>query len=162
MKTIVLGRHAKSDWSAGMQDFDRPLNRRGEKDAPRMGKLLADYGIQPDIIISSPANRAQTTAQHIGNALNYTAPIQLEQRIYEEGHGTILSILEDLPSEASSVMLFGHNPTMEHIISYLLQMRAGITMPTCGMVCLEASINDWKQLNPLSISLKWFLIPRLI
>ncbi len=162
MKTLVLARHAKSDWNIGLPDFDRPLNSRGEEDAPRMGKLLKSYQFQPDLVVSSPANRARTTAELVTRELGHQGSIQLEEGIYGNGHGTVLSIIQNLPDEAETVMLFGHNPTTENLVSFLLQMRAGIVVPTCGMICLDLSIAKWTQLNPALVQLRWFLIPKLI
>lgn len=162
MKTIVLARHAKSDWTQGLPDRERPLNHRGTADAPMMGKLLAAYGFQPDIVLSSPATRAKTTAQMVVQQLPSPPRIQIEDQIYHDGPGTIIGLIQDLPDEHDSVMLFGHNPTTEHIASYLLQMRGGIVVPTCGMVCIEMSCNKWKQISPLFGNLKWFLIPKLV
>jgi phosphohistidine phosphatase len=162
MKTLILARHAKSDWSQGLPDFDRPLNKRGQRDAPRMGKLLKEYGFQADLIVSSPANRALTTAQIIAGELGYAEELLQDQRIYDEGHGTLLGIVQDLPPEAETAMVFGHNPTMEYAVAYLLQMRGGVTMPTCAMACLESPVSDWSRLTPGMIRLKWLLIPKLI
>lgn len=162
MKTLVLARHAKSDWNMGLPDFDRPLNSRGQADAPRMGKLLRSYQFEPDLIVSSPANRAQTTAKLVAEQLGYQGSIQLEEGIYGSGYGSVLSIIQDLPDNSETAMLFGHNPTTENLVSYLLQMRAGIVVPTCGMICLDLNIQSWSQLNPVLIQLRWFLIPKLI
>lgn len=162
MKTLVLARHAKSDWSIGSPDFDRPLNSRGEEDAPRMGKLLKAYQFEPDLIVSSPANRARTTAEMVAKEIAYNSPIQFEEGIYGNGYGTVLSLIQDLADTADTVMLFGHNPTTENLVSFLLQMRAGITVPTCGMICLDLNIASWSQLNPVLVQLRWFLIPKLI
>lgn len=162
MKTILLARHAKSDWSQNLSDFDRPLNSRGQRDAPRMGKLLAEYEFQPDLIISSPAARALTTAEAIAEKVGYAKPVQLDRRIYYEGHGTLLSIIQDIPKAVDTAMVFGHNPTMENAVAYLLQSSASVTMPTCALACLEIMASDWKQISPRQISLKWLLIPRLI
>lgn len=162
MKTIVLARHAKSDWSQNLTDFDRPLNARGLRDAPRMGDLLANYEFQPDLIISSPAMRAITTAENIAEKIGYGKPIQTDRRIYYEGHGTLVSIVQDIPREVDTAMVFGHNPTMENAVAYLLQSSAGVVMPTCALACLEIMTGDWKQLSPKLITLKWMLIPKLI
>jgi phosphohistidine phosphatase len=162
MKTIILARHAKSDWSQNLSDFDRPLNPRGERDAPRMGDVLAEYEFHPDLIISSPANRALSTAEAIAEKIGYTSPLQQDRRIYDEGHGTLISIIQEIPREVNTAMIFGHNPTMESAVGYLLQSSAGIAMPTCALACLEIMTGDWKHLSPKLITLKWFLIPKLI
>lgn len=162
MKTIVLARHAKSDWSIGLPDIDRPLNKRGMEDAPRMGNLLKTYDFQPDLLFSSPANRAQTTARLVTEAMECKVPIQIDDNIYGYGYGQVLNMIKDFPDTADTAIVFGHNPTTEHLVAFLLQMRAGITVPTCGMVCIDLNISSWTQLNPLLAQLRWFIIPKLI
>lgn len=162
MKTLILGRHAKSDWSFDLPDLERPLNSRGRKDAPKMGKLLRKYGLSPDIILSSPALRARKTATHIAEELGYESPLQIEEAIYHEGPGAILGLVQGLPDEVDMAMVFGHNPIMENLAGYLMQSRSSIVIPTCGMLCFEFHIASWNALNPLMAQLKWFLIPRLI
>lgn len=162
MKTIVIGRHAKSDWSQNLPDFDRPLNKRGKADAPRMGKLLAQYNFQPDLIVSSSANRAQTTASFIARELGYSEKIQLDRGIYDNGPGYVLSVIQELPDDKNTVMLFGHNPTQEGAVRNLLDMRAGIIMPTCALVCIDLPVSSWKYIQPGQGQLRWFLIPRMI
>ena len=127
-----------------------------------MGRLLAAYGFQPDIVLSSPAVRAKTTAQAVLANLPSRPAIQIENEIYEGGPGSVVGLIQGLPDSHESVMVFGHNPTTEHIASYLLQMRGGIVVPTCGMVCIEMTVNRWSQVSPLFSNLKWFLIPKLV
>jgi phosphohistidine phosphatase len=162
MKTIVLGRHAKSDWSQEASDFNRPLNDRGQRDAPRMGDLLREAGFSADLIVSSPANRALSTAGIIAKKIGYPRDVKTDRRIYDEGHGTLVGIIQDFPREVDTAMVFGHNPTMEQALSYLLQTSAGITMPTCALACLEIFTDDWQKLHPRITSLKWLLIPKMI
>ena len=162
MKTIVLARHAKSDWSIGLPDIERPLNKRGLEDAPRMGSLLQSYEFAPDLIVSSPATRARTTAELVANELDYTSEIKIEKNIYASSYGAVYSIIQDLPDDKDTVMLFGHNPTTEDLVKFLLQMRASIVVPTCGMICIDFHIGSWADVNPMMGQLRWFLIPRLI
>ena len=162
MKTIVLARHAKSDWSMGLPDIERPLNNRGLEDAPRMGRLLKAYEFTPDLIVSSPANRAHTTAKLVADEIDYTDKIQIEKNIYASSYGQVYSIIQDLPDDKDTVMLFGHNPTTEDLIKFLLQMRASIVVPTCGMACIDFRIGSWTDVNPMMGQLRWFLIPKLV
>lgn len=161
MKTIVIGRHAKSDWSQNLTDFDRPLNPRGERDAPRMGKVLAGYKFQPDLILSSPANRARTTAEIIGREVGYAQEIRMDRGIYDNGPGYILSLIQDLPDEVTTAMVFGHNPTQETVVRHLLNMQSGITMPTGALVCIDLNTSSWQYIQPGQGQLRWFLIPRI-
>jgi len=162
MKTIVLCRHAKSDWPDNLADIERPLKPRGEKDARHLGRFLSKKGFTPDIILSSPATRAISTAQIVANELGYPLDlIQIKSSIYYEGSGGLLSLLQGLPDEAETVMVFGHNPTMEQSVKYFLQMASPFQMPTAGMVCFETQNTYWKHLGSLAARLRWMLIPRL-
>ena len=126
-----------------------------------MGKVLAAYEFQPDLIISSPANRARTTAEIIGRETGYSQEIRLDRGIYDNGAGYILGLLQDLPDEFNTVMVFGHNPTQESVVRHLLDMHAGITMPTGALVCIDLNTSSWKYIQPGQGQLRWFLIPRI-
>ncbi len=162
MKTVVFARHAKSDWSLELPDRQRPLNSRGNRDAPMMGRMLKAYGFEPDLVLSSPAVRARTTAELVQEAMGYQGEFQIHEEIYEHGAGTVASLLQDLSDDYETVMVFGHNPTTEELISYFLQMRGRVTVPTAGMACIEFPGNYWRELSPLYTHLRWFLIPKLI
>ena len=161
MKTIVFARHAKSDWTRDLPDRKRPLNPRGLKDAPMMGRLLRAYEFQPDAILSSPAVRALTTAELVAQELEQAPAIDVREEIYDGGPGGILGLIQELPENIHSVMVFGHNPTTETLIQFCLQMRSGVTVPTGGMACIEFA-GRCAQLNPALSSLQWFLIPKLV
>lgn len=161
MKTLVLCRHAKSDWPDHVEDFRRPLAPRGLKDAERLGKLLKSHEFLPDLILSSPANRALHTARILREQLGVSKEIVQEQKLYDEGAGTLSAIVQALPAEAQTVMIFGHNPTMEQAVRLLLNMGNPYQMPTGGMVCLETNANDWQYAITQGFSLRWALCPRL-
>lgn len=162
MKTLVICRHAKSDWDAGRSDFDRPLNGRGRKDAPRMGEALAKAGFAPDRIYSSPAARARATAIAVADALSFSKPIQYDDRLYEQGHGSVLGVLQGTPREAETVMVFGHNPTLELLADLLLQGTQLTVLPTCAMLALEFPIQDWQDLGSVAGQVRWLIVPRLL
>lgn len=162
MKEFVICRHAKSDWSTGQPDFYRPLNKRGMRDAPKLGEMLQQFEFVPDLIISSPANRAKTTAEIIHEKTGCVAPIRFEQSIYDQGAGNIIGILQDLPNDLDRVMVFGHNPTLENVIRILLNLGASIKLPTGGMVCIETWSGNWSDIRPETCTMKWFQIPRLL
>ncbi|HEX2898903.1 MAG TPA: histidine phosphatase family protein [Bacteroidia bacterium] len=162
MKTVVLARHAKSDWATGLPDHDRPLNSRGKSDAPRMGRALSDLQFTPDLMVSSSALRARATAEAVAREIHFYHPIRIEPKIYEEGHGQIMSLLQALPDDVNNVMVFGHNPTLEQLASYMLQMHAAVAIPTSGMLCMESNVHKWASLQPGEAILKWFLIPKLL
>lgn len=172
MKTILLLRHAKSDWSDPRKtDFDRPLKKRGLEDAPRMGRALALSGCVPDRILSSPAKRAKQTAELVAEACGYHQAIDWHVSFYEGSSDNLIAALQQLPSEVDRAMLVGHNPIMEDTAAELcrgytedtmLDTSYMIQMPTAALVCLEASIVDWSSLRPGGAVLQWFLIPKLL
>ena len=145
-----------------MPDKERPLNKRGRKDAPRMGKLLRRYEFQPDLMVTSPAQRALSTAQLIAAELGYQEPLQVEKGIYESKVSWIMNMIRKFPENRERVMIFGHNPTFEALIEQLLEMDGSVVLPTCGMACLEMPLYSWRDATPGAFNLKWFLIPRLV
>ena len=146
MKTLYLIRHAKSAWdNQGISDFERELNPRGEKDAPLMAKIIREKKNIPDLIISSPAIRAITTAKIFAEELNYPIekiePIEI---IYEAGIRELMETVRAIDDSKTHVMLFGHNPGIT-TFSNLLGSEYISNMPTCSIVGLELNINSWKD-----------------
>jgi len=170
MKTILLLRHAKSDWSnPSLSDFERPLAKRGEKDAPRMGNVLLRLRCMPDLIVSSPAMRTKMTAQLVTMQSGYRDEIHWEDSLYGGGVFDFMDVLKRLPREIERPMLVGHNPGVEETISHLMTPGSDnpygtmkIRIPTAGLVYLEADIANWNELKPGTCILHWFLIPRLV
>ncbi len=166
MKTVLLLRHAKSDWgNPGLTDFDRPLAKRGLKDAPSMGHILADFDVVPDKILASPAKRAKQTAEMVAQACGYKKSIAWQEDFYGGYSHTLIQTLTTLPDNLKRVMLVGHNPTMEETTSALLSGQDDgleIRFPTAALLCLDLSIITWSQLEPGDATLRWFLIPRLV
>ena len=163
MKKIYIVRHAKSSWKdPGMKDFDRPLNKRGKHDAPLMGKLLRDRGIKPDLIVSSPANRAQTTAKIIAQEIGYAAnEIVLEPKIYEAYLEDVLSVIECLPNEFETVFIFGHNPAFTYLVNHFNKGELIMNLPTCGVGCVETSATEWTAIHKDNANLISFDYPKL-
>ncbi len=176
MKTILILRHAKSDWGdVNLSDFDRPLTERGLTDAPRMGEVLALYGLLPDKILSSPAKRAKQTAELVAKACGYAKKlIQWEDSFYGGSQNDLIGALKRLPDDLNRVLLIGHNPTMESIVARLCtfggtpsawgDMGGGLSMsiPTAGLVCLEADVQHWSEINMGNAALRWFIEPKLV
>lgn len=146
MKTLFLVRHAKSSWeSPGLRDFDRPLNERGLHDAPKMAQLLSKLGVRPDILVSSPAKRALTTAGYFAEAFGKTNDeIIRDQHIYEAYPAEILRIISELPESASTAMLFGHNPTFTDVANRFTEDFID-NLPTCGVVKVVSSATEWQR-----------------
>lgn len=152
MKTLYLIRHAKSSWDDPTEDdFSRPLNHRGKKDAPKMAKRLKEKKIFPDVMISSPAVRAKATCLEFANTFEFNEKkIIWEPKLYHASEETLLSViseLEDHPRDREEVvLLFGHNPGLTMFANALL--NAGIMdMPTCGIVAGHLNINKWEQVH---------------
>ncbi len=127
-----------------------------------MGRALDEVGFRPDIILSSTALRAKSTAEKVAREINFHLGVRTDANLYESGHGYITGMLQKLPDTAQNAMVFGHNPILEQLVVYLLQMQGGIVIPTSGMVCLEANVHQWADLEPGKCQMKWFLIPKLL
>ena len=163
MKTLFLGRHAKSSWNnALLADQDRPLNERGLRDAPRMGKRLADRGVRPNLIISSPALRAYDTAVKIAGEIDYpVSDIQVTKEIYLEGKTGILNAISLLDSNIDSVMLIGHNPGITIAVNYLAQADLD-NVPTCGIAEIQFDFELWSEIDSSTGKMVLFDYPKRI
>lgn len=161
MKTLFLIRHAKSSWeNISLNDFDRPLNERGKKNAPKMGEVLAAKKIIPDLIISSPAKRAIKTAQIIADKLGYKKnKIVKAQEIYEADVNTLLSLITRINADYNTVMLFGHNPGITEFLNYLTSANIA-NIPTCGVAQIKFDFSDWNETSKDTGELVYYDIPR--
>ena len=145
--TLTLVRHAKSSWDhVGLQDFDRPLNERGLRNTPEMGKRLVKRGYKPDVIISSPAKRAITTAEIIAAEIGFDKDhILQEPAIYAAGLSALVDIVTRIDDEYQSTMLVGHNPGFTELCNYLCAARID-NVPTCGIVRIKFRTNAWNTI----------------
>jgi phosphohistidine phosphatase len=163
MKTLLLMRHAKSSWKeSNIPDHDRPLNRRGKHDAPLMGKLLRDQKMNLDLIISSTALRAETTANLIAKAVRYKGKIILDKSIYNAEPTDLLTLLSNSSDEYNNILLVGHNPTVEETVQ-MITNSPEITMATCAIAHLTLSIDTWtdlKEKQTFSSKLENFWTPK--
>ena len=161
IKTLYLARHAKSDWDdSSLSDFERPLKKRGEKDAPMMGKILHSKGVQPDLIISSPAKRAISTAYILALEMKYpTEKIIANENIYEASTSELLDIIEQLDDKLKSVMLVGHNPSFTRLANYLTEQYFD-NIPTCGVVAIAFDVSEWKTIEKNSGKVIFFEYPK--
>lgn len=146
MRTLYLIRHAKSSWdNPGLRDFNRPLNDRGQRDAPLMATLIAKMDIKPDLLVSSPARRAITTAQFFADALSIADDeVVRNQDIYEAYPQEILRLISELPELAEIVFLFGHNPTFTEVANRFTDDFIE-NIPTCGVVRIESPAESWRS-----------------
>jgi phosphohistidine phosphatase len=146
MKTLLLLRHAKSSLAKpGLQDHNRPLNKRGKHDAPLVGKLIREQGLTPDLVISSTAQRAQDTARLAAKACGYEGEIELRQELYLSDTTCYLDILHSLPDKVKIVMLVGHNPDIEELLELLTDYEE--PFPTAALAQMELPIASWQSLN---------------
>jgi phosphohistidine phosphatase len=141
MKSLFVLRHAKSSWAdGGLADFDRPLNDRGKATAPFMGQVMRDRGIEPSVILSSPAERAKQTAELVRDAAGLRCEIRFDDRIYEADAQTLIEVIREL-SDENSAMLVGHNPGFEGLVRSLTGRSE--TMPTAALAIIQLEIDEW-------------------
>ena len=144
MKILTIVRHAKSSWKdTSLSDKKRPLNRRGERDAPRMGERIHEHGIRPSLIVSSPATRAWTTAKIIATAINYPREfLQKEDTLYLASLHEILDVVVAQDNGFNNLMLVGHNPGMTDFVNFLVP---GLTnnLQTAGVVSVQIDQDNW-------------------
>jgi len=161
MKHIYLIRHAKSSWSEeGMSDFDRPLNKRGKKDLPFMANRLKNFKIKPDLILSSPAKRAQKTAKLIAETIDYNeSEIAYEDSLYDSSYTTYRYLLDSLDDKYNSIFIIAHNPTLTEVGERLT--GAILTnIPTCSIVCIEFDVKSFKEIKDDSGKILFFDYPK--
>ena len=147
MKTLLVLRHAKSSWNDGaLADHDRPLNERGEREAPRMGHLVRQQRLTPDLIISSDAVRARMTAEAVAEAAAYAGAIRLEPLLYHAAPDDIVVVLRAAPeANAATVMVVGHNPGLEALVGQLTGERHDL--PTAALAQIDLPIDRWRDMN---------------
>lgn len=160
-KKLLIVRHAKSDWNnPELRDFDRPLNERGERNAPEMARRLIRNDLVPQLLVSSPAVRALTTAELFAGVFGYdTSDIIRVPEIYEARSATLLEIVNNLSNHTDFAALFGHNPGVSHLASKLTDSRF-VDLPTCGMVLIKFPFDDWKLISGGTGTVKWEDYPK--
>ena len=164
MKTLYLIRHAKSSWDdLDLTDIERPLNERGKKDAPRMGKRLKEKNIFPDVMWSSPATRALETCKVIAKILGFAEEkIRTDRRLYHADEDQLLKIVQEIQDqndEEEVVMLFGHNPGLTVFANLLLNEHIE-NIPTCGVVGSIITVKSWREATFGSGEMKFFDFPK--
>ncbi len=165
-RELLILRHAKSDWGAGASnDFARPLAKRGRKDAPRVGAWLYREGLVPDLVISSPAERAKQTAVKICKTIDYkNKDIIWFDEIYAADVSDLLRVLARCPTDARTVLLVGHNPGLEELLLFLAgdeveETEDGKILPTAALARLEMP-EDWGSLGSSCAQLIGITRPR--
>ena len=157
MKTLLLARHAKSSWEqTGVSDHDRPLNHRGRRDAPDMARRLAERGIVPDVIVTSTAVRARSTAALFADALGFDAArITPDERLYGASVDEVLAVVREFADDVSCALVIGHNPETESLAHrFAGEIR---DMPTGAVAEFTFDVDDWQRLGdvaPASVRLE--------
>ncbi|MBM4201161.1 MAG: histidine phosphatase family protein [Gammaproteobacteria bacterium] len=161
MKNLILIRHAKSSWDdPDLDDRDRPLNDRGERDAPLMGAVLKARALAPDQLLSSPARRAFKTAKLIASAIGFPVDgITIDQRIYLANTGVLLDLIQQLPDRSNQIVMFGHNPGFTDLVNLLTDAGLG-NVPTCGVASIEFTVDSWAAISPGAGRLGFFDYPK--
>jgi phosphohistidine phosphatase len=152
MKTLILVRHAKSSWEdAALPDKERPLNERGKRDAPDMGKRLAKRDVKPELILSSPARRAFATAKIIAKSLGYKLKnIVVDDRLYPGAADEILNSIHRLDKQLDRVMIVGHNPALADL-AHRLSSEID-RMPTCAVAKFRFDVKAWSMVDTSSLA----------
>jgi phosphohistidine phosphatase len=152
-RELLVLRHAKSAWNtSAASDFERPLAKRGRRDAPRVGRFLADQGLVPDYVVSSPAQRAKETVIAVCGEMGISPEkIHWDPRIYHGYAGSLLSVLNEAPGHAERVMIAGHNPGLENLVQNLCNHEVPMPndyklMPTAAVAHLEI-LSGWNDLE---------------
>lgn len=161
MKQFLIIRHAKSSWSdLSMKDIDRPLNKRGHHDAPKMADLLRkERKVNLQYVYSSPANRALTTAKVFHEKLEILREIDIRKDLYHANVEDILYIMESTDMNIDSFAIFGHNPGFTYLVNHFSKMNIE-NLPTCGIAHFEANIEEWGELHPDKVNLIELMFPK--
>lgn len=161
-RTLVMIRHAKSSWANPLQsDYERPLNERGEQDAPEMGERLKKLDIIPDLIIASTAKRAKQTAKKIAAAFGYdTNKIRWEEKLYHCIPSVFEEALYEVADTIRTVFVVAHNPGITGFVNQLSPDFKLDNMPTCGAVAAHIDVNEWNQFATVEKEVFLFEYPK--
>jgi phosphohistidine phosphatase len=161
MKILILVRHAKSDWgNPGLDDFDRPLNERGKKDAPVMAKRLKDKKVKVDAVIASPAKRAAKTAKIFAEEMDVNKDdFILKDELYMAGEDSFFKVIESINNKFSSVAIFSHNNGITDFANLLTDARID-NIPTCGVFAIKIVSDSWKDFRKAKKEFWFFDYPK--
>jgi phosphohistidine phosphatase len=162
MKTLFLFRHAKSDWEAEFDvDHDRPLNKRGKRDAKRMGRHLRAVGSLPDRAVASSAVRAVKTVELAAAAGDWDCEVVIDESLYEADPPRVLSLIQEQPDAGDRLLLVGHEPTFSETGSLLIGGGA-LRFPTGAIACIEVEVGRWADVQAGQGTLAWLLTPKMV
>jgi len=161
VKQLILFRHAKSSWDDDVDDVDRPLAPRGERDAPRMGQRLKARHARPTVILASHAARAQRTAKLVARALGL-APKQIDtdKALYLASPDEILRVVAGQEDAHSCLLLVGHNPGLTALVNRLLPDLALDNLPTSGVVAVDLATTRWRGTSSADAKLAYYDYPK--
>lgn len=161
MKTLYLVRHAKSSWdNPALTDFERPLNDKGRKAAPLIAKYLLEKGFIPQHYVSSPANRAITTARLFADKMDFPRKsIQIDARIYNSNNHELLRVIQSLNDSFDTIALFGHDTSITVTTEELSNQRF-LHFPTCGVAGIKLNVNSWAEVKEGVGELLFFYFPK--
>ena len=165
MKTLYLLRHAKSSWAdSSLADLERPLNKRGQRDALFMSKRLADQKIKIDAIWTSPAQRTVETALHLARAMQVPRQeIRLREHLYPGTTGDLLLEIRSCPDKIKNLLVIGHNPAITDLVNLLSNHESATeieSLPTCGIVAFEFSCSTWQKIKRREGRILFFDYPK--
>lgn len=147
MKTIYFIRHAKSSWEETVPDHDRPLNTRGFSDADNIGKALQKRGVAVDVVYSSSANRAETTARIICESIGYPLnEIVYTKDLYDFEGEFVKQVIKSFSNDYASAMVFGHNSAFSSLVT-IMGSKTFFNLPTCGVVAINFDVKDWSEIE---------------
>ena len=162
MKTLLVMRHAKSDWGAASDsDHDRVLARRGIKAARKIGRFLTDSGITPDLILSSTAVRALTTAELAAEAGGWGCEIVTSGDLYASDPERVIDVIRETANGVERLLITGHEPTWSSLVTWLIG-GGRVRMPTAAVACLDLPRGDWIDLAPATCELRWLVTPKTL
>lgn len=161
MRELILIRHAKSDWSNPLlDDFERPLNKRGSKNAPFMAKILKKEIQKPDLIISSPSFRTKLTLEYFLKEFEYKGEVIFEKSIYEAPYLNLLKVIKNVDDKYKTIFLIGHNPGLNDLANFLLGSFED-NIPTSGVLKIDFDTNSWKNISKDNSKLIFFKYPKM-
>lgn len=161
MKTLVITRHAKSSWNSdATNDFSRPLNKRGLRDAPTMAQRMLQRGPIPQLVVSSTAERALATTKLMLPAFDISEEqLVTTETIYEAPVSALAKTVAAQSDVFENIMLVGHNPGVSGFAEFL-SADAHLQMPTCAMACMQLEIDSWQELYRDCATLLWYDYPK--
>jgi len=161
MPTLYLLRHGKSDWSAGVgSDHDRPLKARGQRAARLAGRVLTAREEEPDLVLSSTAERARRTAELAREAGEWSAPLETDETLYAASVLDIVARLREVPAGVERVLVVGHEPSMSGVVAHLAGAR--VAYPTAALARIDLDASEWSGVDAGRGELAWLLPPRLV